>query len=234
MPGGSERGSRCCRFPPGPNRPCTTSPSDTSNCYATIRPPGPTCAIRPPQRRDHHDCRLAVLADSNRQAGELLRSLLDGESRPGMFNGRKPYGRDLKIAFVYDGQAESWKPHLARLAACPVSTPRWRKSMPCCNVWRAGPWQPCSTKPRVGTIPRMRGPRPGGSATGAGGLVAQLGITPDVVLGQGVGELAAACGGRQPHRRGGLADRRGDWSRRPREDAVGCRWEAARRPGFGR
>ncbi len=111
------------------------------------------------QRRDHHDCRLAVLANSHQQALELLQGFLGGESQRGVFSGRKPYGRDLKIAFVYDGRAESWRPHLSRLAACAlVSAPRWKKSMSWCNVWRAGLWQPCSATMRGGMIPRVRPP----------------------------------------------------------------------------
>jgi len=57
------------------------------------------------RRREHHDCRLAVLADSSAQASKLLAAFLDGQSPSGVWTGRKPYGRALKTAFVYgDGQ----------------------------------------------------------------------------------------------------------------------------------
>jgi acyl transferase domain-containing protein len=60
------------------------------------------------ERRDHHDCRLAVLANSPEQAAQLLDGFLNEQSQPNVTVGRKPYGRDLKMAFVYDG------PNLAR------------------------------------------------------------------------------------------------------------------------
>jgi hypothetical protein len=66
-------------------------------------------------RRDHHDCRLAVLAGSPKRAVELLRTFRDGESQPGVFHGRKPYGGRLKVAFVYGADLERWKSWVPQL-----------------------------------------------------------------------------------------------------------------------
>ncbi|MGD0899790.1 MAG: polyketide synthase, partial [Thermoguttaceae bacterium] len=64
------------------------------------------------RRRDHHDCRLAVVAGSPQEAADLLEDFQRGQAPPGVFSGRKPYGRNLKIAFLFGGQAEHWKPCL--------------------------------------------------------------------------------------------------------------------------
>jgi amino acid adenylation domain-containing protein len=64
-------------------------------------PSWPDVCYTAARRRDHHDCRLAVLADSAMQARDALVGFLDGQSPPGVWTGRKPYGRELKAAFVY-------------------------------------------------------------------------------------------------------------------------------------
>jgi acyl transferase domain-containing protein len=107
------------------------SPSWSDVCYTAAR------------RREHHDCRLAVLADSPQQASKLLAGFLDGQSPSGVWTGRKPYGRALKTAFVYgDG---------------PTRLDLLTRQLALTDWWRA------------------------------------LGVVPNVVSGQGVGELAAAC-----------------------------------------
>ena len=114
-------------------------------------------------RRDHHDCRAAVLASSCSEARELLKAFLDGNRQSSIFSGRKPYGRRLKIAFIYDGNAETWQEYGANLArslpgfaSSPESTPL--ESQIALTSWSRA-----------------------------------AGVTPDVVLGFGAGELAAAC-----------------------------------------
>ncbi len=68
------------------------------------------------RRRDHHDCRLTVRADSPETAADLLDAFLRGQTRDGIFTGRKPYGHKLRIAFLYDDRAENWKPYARQLA----------------------------------------------------------------------------------------------------------------------
>lgn len=144
-------------------------------------------------RRAHHDCRLAVLSESPSQAAQMLRSFLDDGSADGIFAGRKPFGRTPKIAFLY----EDWAPRPARLAPAPrVATPEFlacAKEIDAC-LRRAG-------GPALGDLfggsaaPAPAAHRP--SALAAQLLIAAswraLGVGPDVVLGRGAGELAAAC-----------------------------------------
>ena len=145
-------------------------------------------------RRDHHDCRLVVMAQTPSDARELLRSYLGGDPRPGVFSGRKPYGRGLKIAFVYDGPAEKWKSFGEGLAR---SLPGFASTVGSCDDvlqgvlgWRLSPilHEAAASDGRQQDRPAL--------------LALQLaltawwrnaGVTPDVVVGPGAGELAAAC-----------------------------------------
>ena len=52
-------------------------------------------------RRDHHDCRLAVVSSSHDEAIELFSRFVAGDSVPGIASGRKPFGRRTKAAFVF-------------------------------------------------------------------------------------------------------------------------------------
>jgi acyl transferase domain-containing protein len=145
-------------------------------------------------RREHHDWRLAVLADGHEQADGLLASFLAGQKPSGIFVGRKPFGRATKIAFLYGDQAALWKPYAARLpAALPGFAEATQEIDAACR--RVAGWPLCDI---VEEDPRWDDPAWAGLAS----LVLQLsltawwrhvGIAPDVVLGQGVGELAAAA-----------------------------------------
>jgi len=145
------------------------------------------------QRREHHDCRLAVLADSPLQALDALDHVLRGDSLAGVWMGRKPYGRSLKIAFVY-GDGANWAPQRLLTAA---SIPGFSFATEAVDAALRrvldGSWASlqqmdlCCLEPTQKRIAL---------------LVLQLaltdwwrsmGVVPHVVLGQGVGELAAAC-----------------------------------------
>ena len=69
-------------------------------------------------RRDHHACRMAVLAESAPAAAATLRQHLAGATSPNLLTGRQPFGRDLKVAVLYDGDLRPWRAahqHLAGL-----------------------------------------------------------------------------------------------------------------------
>lgn len=71
-------------------------------------------------RRDHHDCRVAILASSPSAAADAIRTLAETGQSPAASCGRKPFGRELKPALHFDGQTEAWRkarPQLARLIA---------------------------------------------------------------------------------------------------------------------
>ena len=119
---------------------------------------------------------------------------LDGSPRPGVFSGRKPYGRALKIAFVFDGPAGTWRSCGAGLVR---SLPGFALTLESIDDTIQGilGW-------RLATIFKADGASNGRNHAQSALLALQLalaawwrsaGVTPDVVLGYGAGELAAAC-----------------------------------------
>lgn len=167
-------------------------------------------------RRDHHDCRLILLADSNTQAATLLEQCVGGRSCPDvpanvggvsdpplvgsanqptyLFSGRKPYGRDLRVALLYGDRADLWRSYSTRLGELASAVPNavqalaaaWSRAVggELATVWQeAAPWADPATA---------------GPALVVGQLLLtawwrSLGLTPSFVAGLGLGELAAAC-----------------------------------------
>lgn len=60
-------------------------------------------------RRDHHACRMAILADSASEAAAALRKHLAGATSPQLLTGRQPFGRGLKVAMLFDGDLRRWR-----------------------------------------------------------------------------------------------------------------------------
>ncbi len=150
-------------------------------------------------RREHHDCRLAVLADSHGQAADLLESSLDnasstsGQSQPNIFAGRKPFGRGWKIAFLYGDRPEAWKPYAPRLAAALPGFAAVTAEIDAA-LQRVLGWSLATV---LGEDGRWNDPAWARPALLALQLAVTtwwryVGIAPDVVLGKGQGELAAA------------------------------------------
>jgi acyl transferase domain-containing protein len=144
-------------------------------------------------RRDHYDCRLAVLADSPEQAADRLEDFGRQRSYSGIFVGRKPFGGDLKVAFLYDDDTECWRAVASRVAESAVGFARAAEPVDsaCQQVmgWSLATignkdfrWNnPAWAQPALLTLQLM--------------LTAwwrRVGIVPDAVAGKGVGELAAA------------------------------------------
>ncbi len=196
-------------------------------------------------RREHHDCRLAVLADSHRQAADLLGSFLSGQSRPHVFAGRKPFGRGLKIAFLYDDQPEAWKPYAPRLAEALPGFAAVAAEIDAA-LQRVAGWSLATVLSEDARWNDPAWARPALLALQLA-LTAwwrRVGIAPDVVLGQGVGELAAASAagiltaeevlqsGRRRH--GATGELRPAAPARVAAVSVEHRWAVARRPRSGR
>ncbi len=59
-------------------------------------------------RRDHHDHRLAIVAESSASAVEALDAFLAGTPDPRLAAGRRPPGRRPRLAFVFSGQGGLW------------------------------------------------------------------------------------------------------------------------------
>lgn len=144
-------------------------------------------------RRDHHDCRLAVIASSHEQARRQLDTFFSGQTAPGVFVGRKPFGHAWKVAFIYDAQPDDWKvlaPKLIKSIAGFAAAVEEIDGI-CQRV------QGWSIMGIQRDDERWRDPTWARSAL----VVLQLaltawwrraGISPNAVLGTGVGELAAA------------------------------------------
>jgi len=159
-----------------------TSPAWNDVCY--------TAAIR----RQHHDWRVAVLAGSPEQAAESLAGFASGESRPGVFQGRKPFGRRLNIAFVFDDAGQDWQhcaPQLAQ-AAQGWTAATEEIDLACQRVLG---WSMASI---ADADARWNDPAWAREAAFALQLALaawwrSAGITPDLATGRGVGEFAAAA-----------------------------------------
>jgi len=65
------------------------------------------------RRRQHHDDRLAVTFTGAEQLRDCLEAYLRDESRPGLSSGRRAEGRDARVVFVFGGQGSQW-PGMAR------------------------------------------------------------------------------------------------------------------------
>jgi acyl transferase domain-containing protein len=148
-------------------------------------------------RREHHDCRLAVLADSPEQAADLLGSFLgnaSGQSQPNIFAGRKPFGRGWKIAFLYGDRVEAWKPYATRLAESlpgfAAATAEIDSALQRVAGW---PLAAVLSENSRWSDPAWARPALLSLQLALTAWWRSVGIAPDVVLGQGQGELAAAA-----------------------------------------
>ena len=145
-------------------------------------------------RRDHQDCRLAVVADTHEQAAKALESYLSGQPQTQVFAGRKPFGRSPRIAFLYSGCTEIWKPLVSQLAKTAAGFGTATKQHIDAACQRVMGWSLAAIRD---ADPRWNDPAWAQPALLALQLALTawwrlVGIVPNVVLGQGVGELAAA------------------------------------------
>lgn len=144
-------------------------------------------------RRDHHDCRLAVVASSNKEAAELLDAYRGGQLPPNIFAGRKPFGRGLKVACSFDDQAKGWQSTVNRLAEIIGFSAALEEIDTVCQG--VAGWSLGSLR---GDDPRWEDAAWAKSAVLAWQLALaawwrRVGIVPHLVFGKGVGELAAAA-----------------------------------------
>ena len=144
-------------------------------------------------RRDHHDCRLAILAKSAAEARDVLAEFLEGGAKPNVFSGRKPFGRNPKIAFVYEDGSDAWQEYGRTLIQ---SLPGFRAALENIEntLLRDLDWR---LSPALQDTPSAGGPPHASAAVVALQLAVaawwqEAGVSPDVVLGAGIGELAGA------------------------------------------
>jgi len=145
-------------------------------------------------RRDHHDCRMALLAESPEQAAILITAWQSGQSLPGIYAGRKPYGRDVKVAFLYDDQFESWKMHASQLAEAAPGLLASAQEVDAALVRATGrSLESVLAKDNHWDDPAAVSPMLVALQLALTAWWRRTGVAPDVVVGQGVGELAAAA-----------------------------------------
>ncbi len=143
--------------------------------------------------REHHDCRLTVLADSQEQAIGFLDSFLSGNAQAGVFRGRKPSARGPRVAFFFGDRAESRQPRDWCLLK---ATPGFAAAME--DIDAACQRVAGRSLESVGNDVGGNDPAQAVFAALALQLVLTewwrcAGISPDMVLGHGIGELAAAA-----------------------------------------
>jgi len=161
---------------------------------STNSPPWPDVCYTASERRQHHDCRLAVLASSQSEAAERLSESHKGSGQADVFVGRKPYGRSLKLVTFYTDDAESWKQILPRLMETLSGFAAAAQQVDSACLEVAG-WSLLSLR---ADDARWSHPPDAKTALVAAQLALtawwrSLGVIPDVVLGHGLGELAAAA-----------------------------------------
>ena len=141
-------------------------------------------ASRLPSRRDRSDAS---------GGGRTARRFLERPCRPARALWRKPYGRALKVAFVYGDRTEGWAPNAAALVE---SAARFAVSSDEVDNGRDGAGSSLA-------ILSQAEPHTGDPIGARRALVAlqlelsagwrRAGLSPDVVVGPGAGELAAAA-----------------------------------------
>ena len=217
----------CCLCRRAPSGLWATSCAGMRNASAANHHVGVMYVTRLPQRRDHHDCRLAVLADSSMLAAELLEQWRSGGRQPTdsaarddarrhqgadgsrallptrLFTGRKPFGPKP------EGGVRLWRPSRRLDFPCEPHGPHRPRSGGGLGGSR---WRSESRGRRV--VPGGRGARR--LQVGRGRLLAAR--SPDAATGPD--RLVAPRGrdaGRGPgarRRRTGSGLRRGDCHRR--------------------
>lgn len=143
-------------------------------------------------RRDHHDCRVVVLADSPEAAIALLKT--SNTASANVFSGRKPFGRDLRIAFLYDDQPSVWqnccKSLLANTPNFAAATAEIDATLQSVAGWT---FAAMCDDPSRWNDPSFARTSLVALQLALTAWWRRIGLTPTVVLGRGAGEFAAAC-----------------------------------------
>jgi acyl transferase domain-containing protein/NADPH:quinone reductase-like Zn-dependent oxidoreductase len=157
--------------------------------------PGAVCAWTA-LRRDHHDHRLAVVGSTREELRERLDDFLRGAAGPGLAAGRRLPGRRAKIVFVFPGQGPRWWPLDGGLLQ---RSARLRETLEECDRrlrphWRGSVLDDVFTAAANDPLERHENAQPLLFAVqvALARLWQSLGLQPDAVLGQSVGEVAAA------------------------------------------
>ncbi|HEY7213099.1 MAG TPA: type I polyketide synthase, partial [Thermoanaerobaculia bacterium] len=148
-------------------------------------------------RRAHHEHRLAVSGAAHRELIEELDAYLRGEERPGVVTGQVLPGKRRKLAFVFPGQGSQWAGMGRELRE---SEPVFRRALEACDAAfrEHADWslleelEAAEPRSRLGEVNVVQ-PALFAMQVALAALWRSWGIEPDAVIGQSLGEVAAAC-----------------------------------------
>jgi acyl transferase domain-containing protein/acyl carrier protein len=147
-------------------------------------------------RRSHHDHRLAAVGSSRKEMAEQLEAFLSDEFRPGLHTGRRVPGRRPKLAFVFSGQGSQWVGMGQELME---QEPVFREAMERCDeaIRKYVDWSLLeelaadSERSRLEEVDVIQ-PAIFAVQVALAALWRSWGVEPDAVVGQSLGEVAAA------------------------------------------
>ncbi|MBW4632371.1 MAG: thioester reductase domain-containing protein [Iphinoe sp. HA4291-MV1] len=147
-------------------------------------------------RRDHHDHRLALVADTKENLVENLEAFLAGENRPGLSSGHLVPDFQPKLAFVFSGMGPQWWAMGRQLLE---SEPIFREVIEQCDelLRQYADWSLLSELTASEETSRINSTQIAQCSIFAvqialAALWRDWGITPQAIVGHSVGEVAAA------------------------------------------
>lgn len=151
-------------------------------------------------RRAHYPNRLAVVGTTRQQWRTALSEFIAGKTPSGLFFGHAATGRPPKLVFVFSGQGSQWLGMGRQLL---LSEPVFRNIIADCDaaIQKEAGWslaKELHAEPDCSNLSRLEFIQPMvfAVAVALAGLYRSWGIEPDAVVGQSMGEIAAAnvCG----------------------------------------
>ena len=148
-------------------------------------------------RRHHHDFRLSAVGRSHKELAEQLEAFLRGEARTGLSSGRIVTAENRKLVFVFPGQGSQWEGMARKLYE---REPVFRDTLKHCDLamrqyveWSL--LEKLAGEPSPSQLDEIDVIQPALFAmqVGLAALWKEWGIVPDAVVGQSMGEVAAAC-----------------------------------------
>lgn len=147
-------------------------------------------------RRSHHNYRVGVVADSHEEMAEGFRAFLDGETRRGLYSRLSVSSLRPKLAFVFPGQSTLWLGIGHQLFQ---SEPSFRRSIERLDLTlrKHGDWSLLNELTNGASASRLEQREIARLVLFAIEIaLAELweswGVKPDLVVGHGIGEVAAA------------------------------------------
>jgi acyl transferase domain-containing protein/NAD(P)-dependent dehydrogenase (short-subunit alcohol dehydrogenase family)/acyl carrier protein len=149
------------------------------------------------RHREHHEYRLAAVFPTRGVAVEQLSAFAKGETRPGVVTGRARASRGRRVVFVCPGQGSQW---LGMGRTLYAENPRFRSALDACDdalqlvtghsvVAEVHAEEATSRLAAIDVVQPVLFALQVAYAAALDGL----GVVPDVIFGQSMGEVAAAC-----------------------------------------